>query len=51
MLTGQILAIVLYVRQVDLAGFNLGLVCLAVNVAVLAAVHLAMKRPHVHVLS
>jgi solute:Na+ symporter, SSS family len=51
MLIGQILAIVLYVLQVDLAGMNLGLVCLAVNVAVLTVVHLAMKRPHVHVLS
>ena len=51
MLTGQILAIVLYILQVDLGGLNLGLVCLAVNVAVLTAVHLAMKRPHVHALS
>jgi len=50
-LTGQILAIVLYVLQVDLGGLNLGLACLAVNVAVLAVVHLAMKRPHVHALS
>ncbi|SAL45962.1 Na+/solute symporter [Caballeronia udeis] len=51
MLIGQILAIVLYVLQLDLGGLNLGLVCLAVNVAVLAAVHLAMRRPHVHALS
>ena len=50
-LTGQILAIVLYVLQVDLGGLNLGLACLAVNVAVLAVVHLVMKRPHVHALS
>lgn len=50
MLTGQILAIILYVEQVDLGGFNLGLVCLAVNVAVLAAMHFAMKRTRVHVL-
>jgi len=50
MLTGQILAIALYVWQLDLGGVNLGLFCLAVNVAVLVAVHLAMKRPHVHVL-
>jgi SSS family solute:Na+ symporter len=51
MLTGQILAIILYVLQVDLGGLNLGLGCLAVNVVVLAVVHLAMKRPHVHALS
>ncbi|OAJ54420.1 sodium:solute symporter [Paraburkholderia ginsengiterrae] len=34
-LTGQVLAIVLYARQVDLGGVNLGLLCLAVNVTVM----------------
>lgn len=50
-LCGQILAIILYMRQVDLGGFNLGLLCLIVNLAVLAAVHVTGKRTDVHALS
>jgi len=42
-LTGQILAIILYTEQVDLGGFNLGLICLAVNIAVATAVNFVSK--------
>lgn len=38
-LVGQILAVVFYMKQVDLGGLNLGLVCLAINIAVIAVVN------------
>ncbi|SAK91398.1 sodium:solute symporter family protein [Caballeronia ptereochthonis] len=40
---GQLLAINLYVRDVDLGGFNLGLLCLAVNVLVIVLANVAGK--------
>ncbi|SAL84849.1 Na+/solute symporter [Caballeronia arvi] len=42
-LTGQLLAIDLYVRDVDLGGFNLGLLCLAVNVLVMLSSNVIAK--------
>ncbi|WP_027798333.1 sodium:solute symporter family protein [Paraburkholderia dilworthii] len=51
MLTGQILAIILYVLQIDLGGFNLGLLCLGVNLLVLTAVNLTAKPSRAHALS
>ncbi|WP_179403847.1 sodium:solute symporter family protein [Burkholderia guangdongensis] len=42
-LTGQVLAIILYTCQTDLGGFNLGLLCLVVNVAVMIGVNVAAK--------
>jgi SSS family solute:Na+ symporter len=51
MLTGQVLAIILYVLQIDLGGFNLGLVCLGVNLLVLTAVNLTAKPSRAHALS
>ncbi|MFX1765796.1 sodium:solute symporter family protein [Paraburkholderia sp. A1RI-2L] len=42
-LVGQVLAIILYVRQVDLGGFNLGLLCLAVNVLVMVSANAVAK--------
>ena len=51
MLTGQILAIILYVLQIDLGGFNLGLLCLGVNLLVLTAVNLTAKSSRAHALS
>lgn len=50
MLTGQVLAIILYVLQIDLGGFNLGLVCLGVNLLVLTAVNLTAKPSRAHAL-
>jgi SSS family solute:Na+ symporter len=50
-LTGQILAIILYILHIDLGGFNLGLFCLAVNIAVMAVLHYGSKRKPVHALS
>jgi SSS family solute:Na+ symporter len=47
-LTGQILAIILYILHIDLYGFNLGLFCLAVNIAVMAALNYGSKRKPVH---
>ncbi|MFM0501740.1 sodium:solute symporter family protein [Paraburkholderia caffeinilytica] len=47
-LTGQVLAIVLYTTQVDLGGFNLGLLCLTANVAVMVLVNGAEKLAGVH---
>jgi solute:Na+ symporter, SSS family len=49
LLAGQALAIVLYVLNVDLAGLNLGLLCLAANVLVIAATNLSAGRSQVHV--
>ncbi|RDU98840.1 sodium:solute symporter family protein [Trinickia dinghuensis] len=46
LLTGQLLAIVLYELNPDLAGLNLGLVCLAMNVLVATAVNLGIGRSH-----
>jgi solute:Na+ symporter, SSS family len=48
LLAGQALAIVLYVLKVDLAGLNLGLVCLAANVLVIAATNFSAGRSEVH---
>lgn len=48
LLSGQLLAIVLYFLNPDLAGVNLGLVCLAVNLIVMAAVNLDTARSRVH---
>ncbi|MDN7489144.1 MULTISPECIES: sodium:solute symporter family protein [Burkholderia] len=39
MICGQVLAMIFYVLHVDFGGINLGLVCLVVNVLVVAAVH------------
>ncbi|HEX3639290.1 MAG TPA: sodium:solute symporter family protein, partial [Paraburkholderia sp.] len=50
-LTGQILAIILYIFHVDFGGFNLGLLCLVVNIAVTAALNYGGKRKAVHALS
>lgn len=50
LLTGQILAIALYIRHVDLGGFNLGLLCLCINIAVICVVDLLARRAHVHAL-
>jgi SSS family solute:Na+ symporter len=50
-LTGQILAIILYMLHIDLGGFNLGLFCLAVNIAVTAVLNHGSKRKPVHALS
>jgi SSS family solute:Na+ symporter len=50
-LTGQILAIVLYVMHIELGGFNIGLFCLFINVAVTAAMNIGGKRKHVHAMS
>ncbi|MFD1559589.1 sodium:solute symporter [Paraburkholderia silviterrae] len=49
-LIGQILAVILYTTNVDLGGFNLGLLCLAVNIAVTGALNYAMKQTRVHAL-
>jgi solute:Na+ symporter, SSS family len=49
-LIGQILAVLFYTWQIDLGGFNLGLVCLTVNVAVAAAVNYAFKLTRVRAL-
>jgi solute:Na+ symporter, SSS family len=48
LLAGQVLAVVLYVLNVDLAGINLGLVCLAANVLVIAATNFSAGRSQVH---
>jgi solute:Na+ symporter, SSS family len=48
MVVGQVLAIVLYVLQPDLAGLNLGLVCLAVNILITAALTLNTRHRQVH---
>ncbi|MDR5758427.1 sodium:solute symporter family protein [Caballeronia sp. LZ035] len=48
MLVGQVLAVVLYVLQVDIAGLNLGLICLAVNVLVVFLANPSAGRKHVH---
>ncbi|PQV46725.1 sodium:solute symporter [Paraburkholderia sp. BL21I4N1] len=50
MLTGQVLAVILYMLQVDLGGFNLGLLCLGVNLLVLTAVNLTAKASRAHAL-
>ena len=50
-LTGQILAIILYMLHADLGGFNLGLLCLVINVAVTAMLNYGWKRKPVHALS
>jgi len=39
-LTGQLMAIALYVEKVDLGGINLGLPCLAANIIVMVALNL-----------
>ncbi len=44
-LVGQVSAIVMYVVQPDFGGFNLGLISLAANVAVMFALHVALPRP------
>lgn len=36
---GQVLAVAFYVQNVDFGGFNLGLVCLGINIAVIAVVN------------
>jgi solute:Na+ symporter, SSS family len=51
MLTGQLLAIALYVTQADFGGFNIGLLCLALNVVVATVVNLASRRGRVQALS
>jgi solute:Na+ symporter, SSS family len=48
LLAGQLLAVVLYVLNVDFAGVNLGLVCLAANVLVIAATNFSAGRNQVH---
>jgi SSS family solute:Na+ symporter len=48
MLAGQLLAILLYYVNPDLAGLNLGLVCLAVNLIVTVVVNLETTRDRVH---
>ena len=50
-LTGQILAIILYILHADLGGFNLGLLCLVINIAVTAVLNHGWKRKPVHALS
>ena len=46
MICGQVLAMIFYVLHVDFGGINLGLVCLVVNVLVVAAVHVMLHgRP------
>jgi solute:Na+ symporter, SSS family len=51
LLTGQILAIILYILHIDLGGFNLGLLCLVVNIAVTAVLNYGSRRKPVHALS
>ena len=46
LLSGQILAVVLYVVNPDLGGVNLGLICLAVNVLVVGAMNMGTRRSH-----
>ena len=48
-LVGQVSAIAMYVVQPDFGGFNLGLISLAANVAVMLALHVALPRPVVRV--
>jgi SSS family solute:Na+ symporter len=50
-LTGQILAIILYLFHADLGGFNLGLLCLVINIAVTVVLNHGWKRKPVHALS
>ena len=45
--TGQALAIALYVQQVDFGGINLGLVSLCVNLLVIALVNYAPRLARV----
>ncbi|SPS00580.1 sodium:solute symporter family protein [Cupriavidus taiwanensis] len=45
--TGQLLAIALYVQQADFGGFNLGLISLGVNLLVTALVHYAPRLDRV----
>jgi SSS family solute:Na+ symporter len=42
--TGQILAVILYLKGVDPGSFNLGLICLAANVIVISAINLLITR-------
>jgi SSS family solute:Na+ symporter len=46
LLSGQILAVVLYAVNPDLGGVNLGLICLAVNVLVICALNMGTWRSH-----
>ncbi|BAN26159.1 sodium:solute symporter family protein [Caballeronia insecticola] len=48
LLVGQVLAVVLYALNVDIAGLNLGLVCLAANVLVVFLANPGAGRKHVH---
>jgi SSS family solute:Na+ symporter len=48
LLVGQLLAVVLYVFHVDIAGINIGLICLAVNVLVVFLANPSAGRKHVH---
>jgi solute:Na+ symporter, SSS family len=48
MVAGQVLAVVLYVLNPDLGGLNLGLVCLAVNVLVMATLNMNTRRGQIH---
>jgi solute:Na+ symporter, SSS family len=48
MLVGQVLAVVLYVLHVDIAGVNLGLICLTINVIVVFLANPSAGRKHVH---
>lgn len=50
MLTGQVLAVILYLLQIDLGGLNLGLPCLGVNLLVMTAVNLTAKPSRAHAL-
>ncbi len=45
------MVIVVYLLPIDLGGFNLGLLCLAVNIAVTAVMNYGSKRKPVHALS
>ncbi|MEB0014275.1 sodium:solute symporter family protein [Glaciimonas sp. Cout2] len=42
-IVGQVLAILMYVNKIDLGGFNIGLICLLVNIIVLCTAHFLMK--------
>ncbi|MCA8246662.1 sodium:solute symporter family protein [Burkholderia multivorans] len=49
MLCGQALAMLFYLLHVDFGGINLGLVCLVINMLVVAAVHATLRgRPVKH---
>ncbi|BBU31698.1 sodium:solute symporter [Burkholderia sp. THE68] len=48
LLVGQVLAVILYAFHVDIAGLNIGLICLAANVLVVFLSNPSAGRKHVH---